>query len=513
MEIAERISSSEERWEDAEARRLAAMVEISQALADALHLNASMPKVLQILERHPSIACAGFLLISEEGSSSRIRAQSSSENGGIFDRSSRLLSQAAESGRPIVVPKMSLEPSVRKRRGRGELSLLCVPCAIGRRTVGVLLAELHFDPARNYERALKFFRLVGTMISQSLKISLLVEEEKRNLLEENTHLREELRERYGFSNIIGNSRAMQEVYKKVSQVAPAPTTVLLRGESGTGKELIAHAIHYNSLRARQPLVRINCAALPETLIESELFGHERGAFTGAEAQRKGRFELAQGGTLFLDEIGDLQPSLQVKLLRVLQEKEFERVGGTRTLGVDVRLIAATNKDLEKGIQEGSFREDLYYRLNVFSIYVPPLRERKSDVLLLADHFLEKYSQTHGKIIRRLSTPAIDMLTSYHWPGNVRELENAMERAVLVCEGPVIYGHHLPPSLQTAEASGTQVRASLEEAVAAFEKDLIVDALKSARGNRAKAARLLHTTERIIGYKTKKFGIDVDRFRK
>ena len=216
---------------------------------------------------------------------------------------------------------------------------------------------------------------------------------------------------------------MRQVYEQVSQVARTNTTVLIRGESGTGKELIAHAIHYNSLRAKKPFVKVSCAALPETLIESELFGYEKGAFTGAQARKKGRFELAEGGTLFLDEIGDLDPQTQVKLLRVLQEREFERLGGTETIKVNVRLIAATNKDLEKAIAEGKFREDLYYRLNVFAIFVPPLRERKPDVLLLADHFLEKFSQEHSKNIRRISTPAIDMLMSYHWPGNVRELEN------------------------------------------------------------------------------------------
>src|SRR5207248_9301700 len=254
------------------------------------------------------------------------------------------------------------------------------------------------------------------------------------------------------------------------------------------------------------------AALPDTLIESELFGYEKGAFTGAQARKKGRFELAEGGTLFLDEIGDLNLSTQVKLLRALQEREFERLGGIETIKVNVRLIAATNKDLEKAISESTFREDLYYRLNVFTIFVPPLRERKSDVLQLADHFLEKFSREHNKHIKRISTPAIDMLTAYHWPGNVRELENTLERSVLVCDGHVIHAHHLPPTLQTAEASGTVTRVSLKDAVAAYEKDLIQDALKTTRGNRAKAARLLNATERIINYQVRKYSIDYRRFK-
>jgi Nif-specific regulatory protein len=305
---------------------------------------------------------------------------------------------------------------------------------------------------------------------------------------------------------------MRRVYELVAQVARASTTVMLRGESGTGKELIANAIHYNSPRAKKPLIKVNCAALPSDLIESELFGYERGAFTGAHATKKGRFELAEGGTLFLDEIGDLNPSTQIKLLRVLQAREFERLGGTETIRTDLRLIVATNKDLEKAIADGSFREDLYYRLNVFAIFVPPLRERKPDVLLLADHFLEKFSRQHHKHVKRISTPAIDMLMDYHWPGNVRELENAIERAVVVCESQVVHAHHLPPTLQTADASGTTMSLSLRDAMAAFEKDTLQDALKSAGGNRAKAARLLGTTGRIFNYKVRRHHIDWRRFR-
>ena len=254
-------------------------------------------------------------------------------------------------------------------------------------------------------------------------------------------------------------------------------------------------------------MKVSCGALPESLIESELFGYEPGAFTDARAQKKGRFELAHGGTLFLDEVGELSPATQIKLLRVLQEKEFERLGGVQPIKVNVRVVAATNKDLEAAVKEGTFREDLYYRLNVFSIYLPPLRERRPDMPLLADHFVEKYARAHGKDVRRIATSAIDMLMSYHWPGNVRELENCLERAVLVCDGGVIHAHHLPPTLQTAEVSGTLLRQSLKEALDAHEKDLIQDALKSARGNRAKAARLLDTTERIIGYAVRKYGID------
>jgi Nif-specific regulatory protein len=359
---------------------------------------------------------------------------------------------------------------------------------------------------------MKFYGVVGSMLAQALKMQSLLEADRQRLVNENVRLRDELRERYDFSHILGTSGAMRQVCEQVVQVARTNTTVLIRGESGTGKELIAQAIHYNSLRARKAFVKVSCGALPETLIESELFGYEKGAFTGAEQRKKGRFELADGGTLLLDEIGDVNLATQVKLLRVLQEREFERLGGTEPLKVDVRLIAATNKDMEAAVADGSLRQDLLYRLNVFTIFVPPLRERKSDVLLLADHFVEKLSADHGKQVKRISTPAIDALVGYHWPGNVRELQNVVERAVLVCDGQVIHMHHLPPTLQTAEGSGTASPQSLGDAVAAFERDMIEDALKMARGNRARAARLLQTTRRIANYKIKQYGIDWRRYQ-
>ena len=298
----------------------------------------------------------------------------------------------------------------------------------------------------------------------------------------------------------------------ISQVSKSNATVLIRGESGTGKELVANAIHYNSLRSKNPFVKVNCAALPSNLIESELFGHEKGAFTGAIRQKRGKFELAHKGTVFLDEIGSIGMDVQVKLLRVLQEKEFERVGGYETIKADVRIMAATNKNLEQAVEEETFRGDLYYRLNVFPIYMPPLRERKTDILLLADYFLEKYAKENHKDIRRFSTPAIDTLIQYHWPGNVRELENCIERAVLLCDEGVIHGYHLPPTLQTAEESDTLPGRSLEDAQANLEREMIIDALKTTRGNMAKGAQILRTTERKFAYKVKKHGIDYRLYR-
>jgi Nif-specific regulatory protein len=514
-------SSRSAREVDDEARELSSFLEISGALSGAVRLKAGVQHVLGILERHHGAFRSTVTLLREGSRELYIEASVGLSAAGQrvrYQIGEGVTGRVVETGRPVVVPQASREPMFLNRAGRRrysatwDVTFICVPILINRRPVGCLGVDLPFEKDRDYDRAAKFFSVVASAIAQAVKIDRLVDTERRRLLEENVHLREELRERYDFSNLIGSSGPMRSVYEQVTQVASTNTTVMLRGESGTGKELIAHAIHYNSPRKNSPFIKVNCAALPESLIESELFGYEKGAFTGADATRKGRFELAEGGTLFLDEIGDLNSSAAVKLLRVVQEKEFDRLGGTKSIKTDVRLIVATNKDLEKAIAASTFREDLYYRLNVFTIFVPPLRERKPDVLLLADHFLEKYANKHGKNIKRISTPAIDMLASYHWPGNVRELENTVERAVLVCEGNVIHGHHFPPTLQTAEASGTVMNLSFREAVGAYEKDLIQDTLKTTRGSRTKAAILLKTTNRVINYKIKKLNIDCARFK-
>jgi Nif-specific regulatory protein len=299
---------------------------------------------------------------------------------------------------------------------------------------------------------------------------------------------------------------MRQVYEQIGQVARTNATALIRGESGTGKELVAHAIHHNSPRSKQPFVKVNCAALPETLFESELFGHERGAFTGAHARKKGRFELAQGGTLFLDEIAELTPTTQAKLLRVLQFREFERLGGTETLRTDVRIVAATNKDMERAVASGAFRDDLYYRLNVFAISLPPLRDRRADIAGLAEHFLVKYAAEHQRRIARISSGALDVLAQHAWPGNARELENVIERAVVVCDGFVVQEHHLPEPIRQASRESPAEKLTLADAVAQFERQLIERALREASGNSARAARALGTTERIVRYKALKYGI-------
>ena len=481
---------------------------IIQTLNDSQIPKSNLSTVLEILAERFSVR-RSFLLVhqteSDKLSPIAVNNLSITEFRRLENKAEKTpLRTAFENGEPLIIPHLSRENSFDfLQKSEAETTLIILPIRLETQILGVFAAEFEAQDFFESENSKLFLSVVASLLAQAFKVEKAVSAERQKLADENSHLRQELKQKYDFSNIIGNSASMRQVYDQVTQVARSNATVLLRGESGTGKEMIAHAIHYNSLRSKKPFVKINCAALPETLIETELFGFKR---------KKGAFETAEGGTLFLDEIGDLPPQTQVKLLRVIQEKEFERLEMAETLRVNIRLIAATNKNLEEEISVGKFREDLFYRLNVFTIFLPPLRERKSDILLLAEHFIAKYEREHGKEIKRISTPAIDMLAQYHFPGNVRELENVIERAVLVCDSNVIHGHDLPPTLQTAKISGTETKLSLVSTVEAYESDLIQDTLKSTRGNMAKAARMLDSTERILGYKIKKYGINPKRFR-
>jgi len=423
-----------------------------------------------------------------------------------------------ETGESLLVPKISEEPlflnrtATRKSETNQEFSFLCVPVKKGTQVVGALSVDRLYNEAYSLENGERLLAIIAAMIAQHVINLETIHLEQEKLRLENLRLREELSQKYRITNIVGSSSKMKEVFQMISQVSRSNATVLIRGESGTGKELVASAIHYGSARSKAPFVKVNCAALPANLIESELFGHEKGAFTGAIRQKAGKFELANKGTIFLDEIGAISVEVQVKLLRAIQEREFERVGGTHSIKSDVRIIAATNKNLEEAVEKGEFREDLYYRLNVFPIYMPPLRERKTDIILLADYFLEKYAKENQKDIRSFSKTTIDMLMQYHWPGNVRELENCIERAVLLCEEDAIQTYHLPPSLQTVKKADLSQGASLEDAVENMERERMVDALKTTRGNMAKASNLLGVTERKFAYKAKKFGIDYRWYR-
>jgi len=420
--------------------------------------------------------------------------------------------KVAQSGRPMAIANLGSEAlfldrtGARKSLNRDELAFLCVPIFYGGKVVGVLSADKLRHQVESLDREIMLLGAVAELLGKVVHY--------RAIEEENSRLRRILAEaRRPKTHIIGRSKVVQEVLRLIDQVADSNTTVLIHGETGTGKELVAKAIHDNSRRSKGLLVQVNCAAMPDALLESELFGHEKGAFTGAIMRRRGRFEEANGGTIFLDEVGELSPVAQAKLLRVLQERTFQPLGSSRMVQVDVRVIAATNKDLEAEVANGAFRSDLFYRLNVFPIFLPPLRERGPDILLLADYFVLKYAREFNKNIRRISTLAIDMLMSYHWPGNVRELENCIERAVILSNGEAIEAVHLPPTLQMKpQELQDRNRGKLDVLVSAFERDLITDALKDARGNQSQAARLLGTTKRIVQYKIQRYGIEARRFR-
>jgi Nif-specific regulatory protein len=498
------------------------LYEITKSLNEHLDLKRSLYKVLDILASSMDMVRGTITLLDPLRNEIHIEVAHGITRSAIervtYKLGEGVTGQVIETGKAVAVPRISEEPrfldrtASRRRGGHRELSFFCVPVKKGNQVIGALSVDKPYDKSYALDDGKRLLSVIATMIaSHVIKLETIRIEHER-LRDENRRLQTELKNKYSISSIVGNSNKMREVYQMVSQVCRSNATVLIRGESGTGKELVANAIHYNSQRSANPFVKVNCAALPVTLIESELFGHEKGSFTGAIKQKIGKFELAHRGTIFLDEIGSLNLDVQANLLRILQEKEFERVGGQRTIKIDVRVLAATNKNLEQAVEEETFRGDLYYRLNVFPIYMPPLRERKTDVLMLADHFLEKYTQENHKDIRRFSTPAIDMMMQYHWPGNVRELENCIERAVLLCEEGVIHSYHLPPTLQTGKESGTLPVLSLEEAVAALEKEMIIDALKNTRGNITNAARILQTTVRKFAYKAKQQGIDYRHYR-
>ncbi len=498
------------------------LFEITKAIHATLDLRKALNKVLDLLSQHQGMNRGSITLLNPDTSEIHVEVahgiSSTEKIRGRYKLGEGVTGRVIESGRPMAIPLIDDEPlfldktGVRSRMDRSKISFICVPVKEGKRVIGALSVDRIFEGAAPLEEDVRLLTVISTLIAQKVSLLEKISREKEQLRQENIRLRKELNKKYSFASIIGNSRKMQEIFYLISQVSKSNANVLLLGESGTGKELVANAIHYNSLRSAKPLIKVNCAALPANLVEAELFGYEKGAFTGAHRKKEGKFELANGGTIFLDEIGSLVLESQGKLLRVLQERELERLGGTRTLKVNIRLIAATNRDLSAAVETGTFREDLFYRLNVYPIYLPALREREADLLLLAVYFLEKYAREYEKDIMRISTPAIDALTQYHWPGNVRELENCMERAVLLCDDQVIHSYHLPPTLQTAEDTGTQQAQSFEEAVARFERELLIDSLKTSRGNMRQAAMALKTTERIFGYKVRKHGITAKQYR-
>lgn len=432
--------------------------------------------------------------------------------------------KVARDGKSMVVVDLSKEKDFLNktgaRSGEKNVAFICVPVVYMDDVIGTISIDRKVEKDTDLNADLRLLEIIADIMADAIFASYAEIEERKKLLSENRRLQLELDNKMRPGEIIGSCSGMKKVYSMIFKVASSNATVLIRGESGTGKELVARAIQKNSVRQDKPFVSINCAALPEGLIESELFGHEKGAFTGAVNRKIGLVEVADKGTLFLDEVGDLTLMMQLKLLRFIQEHSYYRIGGDEERRVDVRIIAATSRNLEEMIREGSFREDLYYRLNVFPIYMPALRNRKCDITTLAEYFLQKYNSIHNKSVARISTPAINMLMSYYWPGNVRELENCIEYAVLNTSDNVISGYNLPPSLQTdiscksssAPESESGESADYETLVGNFEREIIINALKNTNGNATSAAKYLKTTPRIMLYKIKKLGIDTRLYK-
>ncbi|GMO48744.1 MAG: sigma-54-dependent Fis family transcriptional regulator [Termitinemataceae bacterium] len=533
---------------DAVIAELEILFEIVRTLDKHVDLRASLGPVLSILEIRAQLKRGMITLLDRSSGLLKIEEayglSKEEKTRGVYRLGEGLVGRVFESGSAICVADLSKEQRFlnraknRTREDMQGMSYICTPIRASTGIIGTLSAERSIGKGKSSKiiekimsRDCILLEKVAVVIADSHKLRERILEEQFKFFKDSNFLSAgttkssfyaKNQDNEGTYNegtyldsgckIIGKSGTMKEVFSLISHVAPSEANVLIAGESGTGKELVAAEICRLSKRAALPFVKVNCAALPQSIIESELFGHEKGSFTGALAMRKGRFEMADTGTLFLDEIGELPLQIQVKLLRVLQEKEIERVGGTETLKVNVRIIAASNRNLEEEVKQGRFREDLFYRLNVFMLLIPPLRERKSDIMLLADHFTEKYAKKNEKLIKRISSPAIDLLTGYHWPGNVRELENCIERAVILSEDMVIHSYNLPPSLQSADSSNTTFNTTLESAISRLEKEMITETLKKVKGNMSAAARVLGISERQIGLRIHHYGIKWKQFR-
>jgi Nif-specific regulatory protein len=495
---------------------LESLYQVSQVLSRSLDFRETLTEVLSRLNDTAKLR-HGMICLQDD-SSGELFVTALHENPAPFNTvrykpGEGVVGAIMASGESLVVRRISDEDRFLDRLGvyDPELPFIGVPILIGEATAGVLAAQPmgSISLLKIHER---FLQMVGNLIGQSVRLAKKVEDEQLALKNERDSLRRKVRGEHGFSNMVGHTPSMRMIFEQVRQVAKWNTTVLVRGESGTGKELVANAIHYNSPRSNGPFIKLNCAALPDTLLESELFGHEKGAFTGAVNQRKGRFEQAHAGTIFLDEIGEISPTFQAKLLRVLQEGEFERVGGVKTNVVDVRVVAATNKDLESEVQEGNFREDLYYRLNVMPIQMPPLREHKEDINDLARFLVTKISKNQGRELS-IDDGAIRLLMHHDWPGNVRELENCLERAAVMSgEGQIdekaVNLSGLKPLLeQSYSQSLSNSKIDIDDPDL-DERERVIAALEQAGWVQAKAARLLGMTPRQIGYRIQTLNIKV-----
>nr|AAM90969.1 NifA [Azoarcus olearius] len=514
MSAAGPMPAAEERvaWLEA---TLEALYRVSRVLSRSLELRETLSEVLRVLDEECGFNRALVTLNEPDGESMAISALHGVDapiDPDIRWRSGEgVIGSTQQRSRPLVVARLADDPNFLSRRGLfdGEAPFIGAPIRAGHETVGVLALQPSPTSREHLDDYAHFAEMVANLVGQTVRLSCQVRQERRDIAEERDNLRRTVRNRFGFDNIVGHTQRMRQVFEQIRQVAKWNTTVLVRGETGTGKELIAQAIHYNSPRAAGPFVKLNCAALPENLLESELFGHEKGAFTGALTQRKGRFEMADGGTLFLDEIGEISASFQAKLLRVLQEGELERVGGARTLRVDVRVIAATNRDLELEVEAGKFREDLYYRLNVMPIMLPPLRERVEDIPEIARFLVEKVSGQQGRPLS-ITDSALRIPAAPRRPGNVRELENCIERAAVMSEDGTIDRDLI--LISGIEERVTPLRGGggtvdLDDP-GLDERERVIAALEQAGWVQAKAARLLGMTPRQIAYRIQTLNIKV-----
>lgn len=503
---------------------LQALYEIAQLIGSAHDIDTTLARVLQVLHEILRMERATLMLLDESGQRLTIRASyglsEDEKERGVYRLGEGVSGTVFQTRSPFVVPDIHSEPLFLNKTGartiaKEKLSFVGVPVLVADKPAGVLTVDRLFGLEISFQEDVRFLTVVATLISQFLLLNQVIVKKEATLRKENEQLREQLATTFSHSSIIGQSKAMQEVFRTIRKVAVSSATVLLLGESGTGKELVARAVHQDSPRSSQSFIKVNCASLPDNLLESELLGHEKGAFTGAVALKKGRFELADGGTLFLDEIGELPIDLQAKLLRVLQEKQFERLGGTKTISVDVRVIAATNRSLEDEVKEGNFRADLYYRLNVVPLLLPPLRNRKEDISLLVEHFLRDSNQRNGRQVT-FSREVLDFLEDYPWPGNVRELQNLMERLVIMADSEQVLRQDLPLVMRAAPEIALQpvVAASVSHALSGnagnslqgMEREEVRKALARNGWVQVRAARELGLTRRQIGYRIDKYDL-------
>lgn len=523
---------------------LSLLNEISRVLGSTLDLHRVFDQTMRVLAERLGME-RGSLVLRDEMSGklhteTAVGLTPEEIQRGTYELGEGITGTVVARGESIVVPDIAADDRFLNRTGARtpipgvQTSFICVPIRTEGRTVGALSVDKQFRNDEWLKSDQRLLEIVASFIAQALKINEIVAEEREEWQEEKRSITANLRSKYKFDNIIGSAPAMLDVFDTIAQVAVSRATCLLLGETGTGKELIAKAVHYNSNRAEKPFIRVNCGALAGTLLESELFGHVRGSFTGAIKDKMGRFEAANGGTLFLDEIGTIDTSLQVKLLRVLQEREFERVGDNRTMKVDVRIIAATNLDLQEEVAKGRFREDLFYRLNVVTIFLPPLRNRREDIPRLIDFFLDKFNAENAKQLRKISKEMLNVLVRYPWPGNVRELENAIERAVVLARGDTLTEELLPTAIRAFSQQGranmasegidTLARRLAEQSISEFElregqiydmvirqveKALIEKALSRCSGIKIKAADFLGINRNTLNKKFKELGLEIE----